>query len=175
MFGLAIVDIIVISIPVTLLFGSGISLGVNEQTPGTYDVHLNLDMTLPEFIIILISWLYFAGLESSEWQGTVGKRLLGMRVTGMDGQRISFFRATGRYLSKFLSSALLMIGFIMIAFTARKQGLHDMIAGTLVVHRKKRSLWEWPVCGSDDPSRNRSTWLHIAMDHCLYTLGTNRS
>lgn len=131
-----IVDIIVISIPVTLLFGSGMSLGVDEQTPGTYDVHLNLDMTLPEFIILLISWVYFAGLESSEWQGTIGKRLLGMRVTDTEGGRITFFRATGRYLSKFLSSALLMIGFIMVAFTAKKQGLHDMIAGTLVVNRR---------------------------------------
>ena len=131
-----IVDIIVISIPVTLLFGSGMSLGVDEQTPGTYDLHLNLDMTLPEFIILLISWVYFAGLESSEWQGTIGKRLFGMRVTGTAGERISFFRATGRYLSKFLSSALLMIGFIMVAFTAKKQGLHDMIAGTLVVNRR---------------------------------------
>jgi len=130
-----IVDIIVISIPVTLLFGSGMSLGVDEQTPGTYDVHLNLDMTLPEFIILLISWVYFAGLESSEWQGTIGKRLFGMRVTDTEGGRITFFRATGRYLSKFLSSALLMIGFIMVAFTAKKQGLHDMIAGTLVVNR----------------------------------------
>ena len=131
-----IVDIVVISVPVTLLFGSGLSLGVDEQTPGTYDVHLNMDMTLPEFIIILISWLYFAGLESSEWQGTVGKRLLGMRVTDMVGERISFFRATGRYLSKFISSALLMIGFIMVAFTEKKQGLHDMIAGTCVINKR---------------------------------------
>ena len=131
-----IVDILVISVPVTLLFGSGLSLGVDEQTPGTYDVHLNLDMTLPEFIIMLISWVYFAGLESSEWQGTVGKRLLGMRVTDMAGERISFFRATGRYLSKFISSALLMIGFIMVAFTEKKQGLHDMIAGTCVINKR---------------------------------------
>ena len=131
-----IVDILVISVPVTLLFGSGLSLGVDEQTPGTYDVHLNLDMTLPEFIIMLISWVYFAGLESSEWQGTVVKRLLGMRVTDMAGERISFFRATGRYLSKFISSALLMIGFIMVAFTEKKQGLHDMIAGTCVINKR---------------------------------------
>jgi uncharacterized RDD family membrane protein YckC len=135
--GLAyLIDVIIISIPVTLLFGSGISLGVNEQTPGTYNVHLNMDMTMPEFVIVLISWIYFAGLESSAWQATIGKHLLGMQITDLDGQRISFLRATGRYLAKFLSSALLMIGFIMIAFTARKQGLHDMIAGTLVINQR---------------------------------------
>jgi uncharacterized RDD family membrane protein YckC len=60
---------------------------------------------------------------------------MGIYVTGLDGQRISFLRATGRYLAKFLSALILFIGFIMAAFTARKQALHDMIAGTLVLSR----------------------------------------
>ncbi len=81
---------------------------------------------------LIAPWLYFAVLESSSWQGTLGKKALGMIVTDLDGNRISFGRATGRYFAKILSALIMMIGFIMVAFTARKQGLHDMIAGTLV-------------------------------------------
>jgi uncharacterized RDD family membrane protein YckC len=80
-------------------------------------------------------WLYEAFMLSSEWQATVGKRAMSIVVTGIDGQRISFARATGRHFAKYLSGFLLFIGFIMAAFTAKKQALHDMIAETLVVQR----------------------------------------
>ena len=80
-------------------------------------------------------WLYEAFMLSSEWQATVGKRAMSIVVTGLDGQPVSFARATGRHFAKYLSGFLLMIGFIMAAFTAKKQALHDMIAETLVVHR----------------------------------------
>lgn len=82
----------------------------------------------------VITWLYFATLESSAWQATVGKLALGIRVTDNAGHRISFARGLGRYAAKLLSYIILLIGFLMIAFTARKQGLHDFIAGTLVLN-----------------------------------------
>jgi uncharacterized RDD family membrane protein YckC len=82
---------------------------------------------------LIVGWLYEALLESSSWQGTVGKKVLGIRVTDMDGNRISFGRATGRHFAKLLSQMICFVGFIMVAFTERKQGLHDMIAGTLVL------------------------------------------
>jgi uncharacterized RDD family membrane protein YckC len=82
---------------------------------------------------ILFDWLYFAILESSPSQATPGKMALGIKVTDMNGSRISFARATGRYFAKYLSSAILLIGYIMIAFTEKKQGLHDILAGTLVI------------------------------------------
>ncbi len=81
----------------------------------------------------LLGWLYYAGMESSSNQATLGKMALGLRVTDLEGNRISFLRATGRYLAKIISALILMIGFIMVAFTEKKQGLHDMIAGTLVI------------------------------------------
>ncbi|TAL74130.1 MAG: RDD family protein [Rhodanobacter sp.] len=81
-----------------------------------------------------ITWLYFASLESSAWQATVGKLALGVRVTDLAGHRISFARGLGRYAAKFLSYLILLIGFLMIGFTARKQGLHDLIASTLVLN-----------------------------------------
>ena len=78
------------------------------------------------------TWLYEALLTSSTWQGTIGKRMLSLRVTDLEGKRISFARATGRFFGKFLSRMIMDIGFIMVAFTERKQGLHDLLAGTLV-------------------------------------------
>jgi uncharacterized RDD family membrane protein YckC len=81
---------------------------------------------------IVVAWLYFALMESSSYQATIGKLALGMRVTDVNGQRISFARATGRWFAKILSSIILYIGFLMIAFTPQKRGLHDYVAGTLV-------------------------------------------
>ena len=83
---------------------------------------------------IIIVWLYFALQESSEKQATFGKRLLGIYVTDSSAEPIGFTQATIRYFGKYLSS-IMMIGFIMIAFTTKKQGLHDMLADTLVLSR----------------------------------------
>ena len=80
----------------------------------------------------VFGWLYFAGCESM-LGGTPGKLVLGLRVTGLDGQSISFLRATGRYFAKILSGLILLMGFVMVAFSSTKQGLHDKIASTLVV------------------------------------------
>jgi uncharacterized RDD family membrane protein YckC len=74
-------------------------------------------------------------MESSARQATLGKMALGIVVTDLDGNRIGFGRATGRYFAKILSALILLIGFIMAAFTQKKQGLHDIIAGTLVVKK----------------------------------------
>jgi uncharacterized RDD family membrane protein YckC len=74
-------------------------------------------------------------MESSKIQATVGKMLLGMKVTGYNGKRISFLKATGRHFAKYLSAAILGIGYLMIAFTRKKQGLHDMLAQTYVVKK----------------------------------------
>lgn len=81
-------------------------------------------------------WLYFALMESSKNRATLGKMALGLHVTDLSGQRISFGRATGRYFSKLISGAILGIGYIMAGFTAKKQALHDMIANTLVLSKQ---------------------------------------
>jgi uncharacterized RDD family membrane protein YckC len=84
---------------------------------------------------IAIPWLYYAWFESSEQQATFGKLALNIQVTDLEGRRVSFLRASVRHFSKILSSMLLLIGYLMIPFTSRKQGLHDLIAGCLVVNR----------------------------------------
>jgi uncharacterized RDD family membrane protein YckC len=88
-----------------------------------------------QLLLMMIQWVYFALLESSAWQASLGKRALGLVVTDLEGKRISFGRASARYFCSLLSSFILMIGFIMIAFTQRKQGLHDILTGCLVIKK----------------------------------------
>ncbi|WP_017652022.1 protein kinase domain-containing protein [Fortiea contorta] len=84
---------------------------------------------------VIIGWLYYALMESSEQQATLGKQALGIIVTDIDGKKISFGRATGRHVAKWISAIILLIGYISAAFTEKKQALHDMIAGTLVIKK----------------------------------------
>ena len=107
--------------------------------------HFYSGMWLYVLLTTVLTWLYFAFCESSAWQATVGKLALGIRVTDMQGARISFPRALGRYLAKYLSAIILCIGFIMVAFTRRKQGLHDLIAGTLVLNGRASEFKDAPV------------------------------
>ena len=97
-------------------------------------------MMLPRLFLsmtinIVGQWLYFSLMESSSWQATLGKKALGLYVTDLEGNRITFARATGRYFAKLISSLTLLIGYIMAGFTEKKQALHDMIAGCLVMRK----------------------------------------
>jgi len=84
-------------------------------------------------IVLTEGWLYYALMESSSYQATLGKRALNLRVTGMSGERITFGTASARYFGRILSHLFLGIGFIMAGFTEKKQALHDMIASCLVI------------------------------------------
>jgi uncharacterized RDD family membrane protein YckC len=87
-------------------------------------------------LVMVLAWLYSALMESSRYQATLGKMALGIVVTNMNGQQISFGRATGRYFGKIVSCIILLIGYFMIAFTQKKQGLHDILADCLVVVKR---------------------------------------
>jgi uncharacterized RDD family membrane protein YckC len=86
-------------------------------------------------INLVIAWIYSAAMESSERQATLGKIALGIKVTDTNGDRISFGKATGRHFAKIISAIILLIGYIMAAFDAKKQALHDKMAGTLVLNK----------------------------------------
>jgi uncharacterized RDD family membrane protein YckC len=89
-----------------------------------------------------IGWLYFAITESSQHRASPGKRALRLQVLTADGeQRVSFLRATGRWAARYLSLLLLLIGYLMQPFTARKQALHDLLAGTVVVAIAPTRRW----------------------------------
>ena len=98
----------------------------------------NLDIILMWLAVWLVSyitidWLYYALQESSSSQATLGKLALGIVVTDVTGNRISFGRATGRYFAHYITYITFGIGFLIQPFTIRRQALHDLIAGTLVV------------------------------------------
>lgn len=108
-------------LPVSALWG--------EYPPGASSLYKALEFSMG----IVIGWIYFAAFESSARQATPGKMAIGIRVTDLSGRRIGFARATGRHFGKIISALLLLVGFLMAAFTPRKQALHDIMAGTLVV------------------------------------------
>jgi uncharacterized RDD family membrane protein YckC len=83
----------------------------------------------------LLHWAYYSLLESSTWQATLGKKALGLEVTDLNGARLSFGHATGRWAARYISVMTLGIGYVMAGFTEKKQALHDMIAGTLVIRK----------------------------------------
>jgi len=143
-----VIDAILISIASGVLiipFLAVVGLGAFSM----YDADLSYDSEtaigflfaiIAGYLLIIIGicvggWLYFALMESSGQQGTLGKMTLGIKVTDMNGNRITFGRATGRYFSKIISSLTLGIGYIIAGFTQQKQALHDIIAGCLVVNK----------------------------------------
>lgn len=87
------------------------------------------------FLSSVIAVLYWTLMESSKYQATVGKLALGLRVTDMDGKNLDFVKALVRNLCKILSAMIMGIGYILAGFTEKKQGLHDIIANTLVVKK----------------------------------------
>jgi uncharacterized RDD family membrane protein YckC len=122
----------VVMLPVTALVGGLIGLAgaaVSMPWVGIHFVSGVSGLTLD----LVANWIYEAAFESSIRQATLGKMALGLKVTDLEGRRISFARATGRHFAKFLSAMICLVGYIMAGFTARKQALHDVIAGTLVV------------------------------------------
>ena len=121
----------VVTVPLTLAVGDGDTYAEAARSASASTIQT------------VITWLYYSLMESSAKQATVGKMALGIIVTDLEGRRIGFGRATGRYFAKILSALILGIGFLMAAFTERKQGLHDMIAGTLVVMGKAPSQAEF--------------------------------
>lgn len=84
---------------------------------------------------LLIGWLYEAVMTSSHRQGTFGKMAFGIKVTDMNGNRLSFGRASARHFAKYLSGIICSIGYLVALFTERKQALHDLIAGTVVLKK----------------------------------------
>ncbi|MEN8237237.1 MAG: RDD family protein [Pseudomonadota bacterium] len=87
------------------------------------------------FVGTIGGWLYYALQYASRFQANLGMRCFGIQVVDYNYQRISFGRATDRFFAKIISGLTLGIGFLMIAFTERKQGLHDFMAGTYMVYK----------------------------------------
>lgn len=100
--------------------------------PGVFAIFISIKL--------LIAFPYFALTESSRWQGTLGKHLMGIKVTTLEGERLSFGRATGRYFLKLVSSLEFMLGYL-ISFSDQRQTWHDYIARTLVLRQNISPLY----------------------------------
>jgi uncharacterized RDD family membrane protein YckC len=126
-------DSLIIAIPLVIVaVVVAIPLGLSQ---GGGDQGAAFAQGIYYLLYLIAAPLYYAGMESSVHQATLGKRALGIKVTDNDGRRLSFGHALGRWFAAALSYLTLYIGFLMAAFTERKRALHDIVAGTLVVDR----------------------------------------
>lgn len=127
---------IVNAVIMTPLLGQTFSMALkaDQGVVSEFDVMaLITTFIISKVAILFAGWLYYAVMESNTYQGTLGKKLMNIKVTDLQGSRVSFARATGRYFGKILSAMIFMVGYLMAAFTVKKQGLHDMISGCVVV------------------------------------------
>ncbi len=133
------IGFVLILIP--LIFLTGLRGFLGEFHPNEDINNVGISMLiglvfLAATVSLLLTWLYHALMESSEWQATVGKKLLGLVVTDMAGNRVSFGRSSGRHFGKMITNLVpAFIGYLMAGFTEKKQALHDMMAGCLVLRR----------------------------------------
>lgn len=122
-----IIDAILLKVIAVILGFAGFA---GSMGAGMMPGQLGSSASLWTFLIAIV---YYAAFESSVKQATPGKMALGLKVTDVQGKRLTVLRAACRYAAKILSALILGIGFIMVAFTQKKQGLHDLIVGTVVV------------------------------------------
>ena len=123
-----LLDLMILLVPM-LVLGIIVALVTGPKSKATLAADLST---------LAVLWLYFAGMESSRKQATLGKIAFGIRVVDLDGERISFLRASARLAAKLLSALSLFVGFLMAGVTRRKQALHDIVAGSLVVESDAR-------------------------------------
>lgn len=109
--------------------------GIPANDPWFLLTNTSPQVTALLLLFLMGNWVYFAVLESSSWRATIGKKVLGLEVVDLNGNRLSFPRACGRFFSKILSSMTFLVGFLMAAFTAKKQALHDILASCLVIRK----------------------------------------
>jgi uncharacterized RDD family membrane protein YckC len=109
--------------------------GIPADDPWFLFTHTSPQVTALLLLFLMGNWIYFAASESSAWRATIGKKVLGLEVVDLAGQRTSFARASGRFFAKILSSMTFLIGFLMAGFTEHKQALHDLVAGCLVIRK----------------------------------------
>ncbi|GAB6967041.1 RDD family protein [Komagataeibacter kakiaceti JCM 25156] len=126
--------------------GSGGDYRISYIQPADYTIlsttpHLHWNGNgVFELVSLLLPAAYFIVCEASTLQATPGKIACRMRVTDLYGNRITLLRAAGRYFGKYLSALILGFGFLMVMWTQRKQGLHDILAGTCVIRREARAV-----------------------------------
>ena len=148
-----VIDVIILGcvqgiliMPVLAIFGIGIAskaqdLDSSGFDPGNDAATMTLFASIMAAIVVIqivffiLQVLYHSFMESSKFQGSIGKLALSIKVTDMNGDKLEFGKALVRNLGKVVSQYTIFIGYIIAAFTDKKQALHDLIASTLVVKK----------------------------------------
>ncbi len=100
-------------------------------------------VAIPFVGAVAINFLYSVILESSSAKSTPGKFLMGIIVLDENGQQLSFSKSCIRYFMKFVSGMIMMIGYLIQFFTVKRQALHDIVAGAVVVHHSQTMSPNW--------------------------------
>ncbi len=133
-FAAGLLDGIILFIPLTLIrhFIGGGSLFAE-----LYRGHVNGASILRRFLNVVICWLYQALMESSKNQASIGQMALKIKVTDLEGSRVSFATASARAFAEYVSLLTICVGYFMMLWNSKSQMLHDKIAGTLIVKKEK--------------------------------------
>ena len=125
-------------IPLFLVFGISMSSLAESELAGT---GMSIGLILLQYAISIgVPALYFGWMQSSNSMASLGKMAVGIKVVRSNGERLSFWRSFLRYVAMVLFAAVtcglgMLISGLMVAFTERKQGVHDMVCDTLVVDK----------------------------------------
>ncbi len=105
---------------------------------GAVETETKFKPSLPGIVVtIALIWGYYVGFEVSRYEATPGKIAMALRVTDLEGRRVGIVRASIRHFAKLLTLATLSLGFFMAVFTRKRQTLHDLVAGCLVISKTK--------------------------------------
>ncbi len=127
-----IIDIIILNTASSMIQAPFLVLMLGNLNPTTMIV----GFVAPIFLVLAAALFYTVWLESSPWQATLGKKVLGLRVVDLDGRRITFWKSTSRNFNKSISSLILGIGYLMPLWTNKRQALHDRMARCLVIKQR---------------------------------------
>jgi uncharacterized RDD family membrane protein YckC len=137
-FSSALIDAVTLFFPLAIVAAVVVVIVKVVSFRTKHDLATLIIATLPAAWAIAV-WCYGSVMESSSWQATIGKKMLRLYVTDVEGCRLTFRRAAGRNLAKYLSSATAGVGYLMCGFTQKKQALHDIVAGCLVLRQQQQA------------------------------------
>ena len=129
-----IIDMVILNTASSMIQAPFLALMLGNLNPTTMIV----GFAAPLLVGAGLAVVYTVWLESSAWQATLGKKILGLRVVDLDGQRITFWKSASRNFYKSISTLILGIGYLMPLWTAKRQALHDRMARCLVIKIRSR-------------------------------------
>jgi uncharacterized RDD family membrane protein YckC len=138
-----IVDLMILLVAIGIIEAVGIPVFDDFRTveiavDGATEAQTKIEYSITGIVVTLaLIWGYYVGFEVSKYEATPGKIAMALRVTDMAGRRVGVIRSTVRHFAKFLTLATLSIGFFIAVFTRKRQTLHDLIAGCVVISKTK--------------------------------------